>query len=288
MTDDGDHRNGFLGLFKKNQESGNEEMIEEEIISMLDEAHESGVLEKDEADMIQNIMSFSDTDAHEVMTHRLQFSAISDDTTLDDALTYMLEDSYSRYPVYADDLDDIVGIIHIKDAVRTVREHPEKRNMPVRDLPEIIRSATLVPETRPINAIFSFMRRNKEHMIIVIDEYGQTAGLVTMEDILEEIVGNILDEHDEDEHFIRHGYDNSIYMDGLIPLEDAREELGPDFAGNEDSEYETLNGYLTALLDHVPTEEDRVIRDGSFMFRILETDNHIIKRVRVERLPNVM
>ena len=269
--------------FRKKRDS--EEMIEEEIISILDEAHESGVIEKDEADMIQNIMSFSDTDACEVMTHRTNISAISDDTGLDEAINYMLGETYSRFPVYGEDIDDITGILHVKDAVRFLRKYPDRGETKLEELRTLIRPATLVPETRPINAVFAFMRRNKEHMIIVIDEYGQTAGLVTMEDILEEIVGDILDEHDSDEHFVRHGYDDSIYMDGMIPLEDVAEELGDSFIYDEDTEYETLNGYLTDKLDHIPTKEDRVIRDGNFLFRILEVDNHIIKRVRVERLP---
>ncbi|MBQ1316142.1 MAG: HlyC/CorC family transporter [Lachnospiraceae bacterium] len=261
---------------------GDDGEMEEEIRSILDEAHESGVLEKEEADMMQNILEFSDTDAREVMTHRKNISAIDAETPLREAVQFMLSESYSRYPLIGEDLDDILGIVHFKDAVKYLMDHPEDKDRPVGEIGTLLREAAFIQETRQINEIFRYMRRMKEHMAVVIDEYGQTSGIVTMEDILEEIVGSILDEHDADENFIQRRLDNSLVMDGLTPLEEAGRELGYEFP---EGEYETLNGYLTQILDRVPTKNDKTVRDGRFVYRILAIENNVIKKVRVDRIP---
>ena len=162
-------------------------------------------------------------------------------------------------------------------------QNPWAKFKPLKELPGIIREASLIPETRSIGDLFHTMQAKKIHMAVVVDEYGQTAGIVTMEDILEEIVGDILDEYDEDEVTIRAQKDHSLIIDGLAYLEDVEEELDIDFG---DVEFETLNGYLTSFLGHVPSKKDVdvVIKANGYMFTILSIGNKTIGKVRAEKL----
>jgi putative hemolysin len=274
--------NLFVRIFRMDPNRDPEEVTEEEIISMVDEAHEHGVIKENEAEMIQNIISFEDTEARDIMTHRKNIAAIEGTATLKEATEIILQGSNSRYPVYEGDIDNIIGIIHLKDAVKMRMKDASNDGIAVEDIPNLVREATIIPETRSIDSIFQLMRSKKMHIVIVVDEYGQTSGLITMEDILEEIVGSILDEYDDDEQYIQHSFDNSIVMDGLTPLDRVGEVLDYDFSG---SASETLNGYLTELLDHVPTPKDKFVRGKKFQFRILRVENHVIKKVRAERLP---
>ena len=274
--------NGLVRLLGVDPHHNEEDVTEEEIISMVDDAHEQGVIEENEAEMIQNIMEFSDKEAQDIMTHRKNVSAIEVNTPLAEALSYMLNGSNSRYPVYREDIDDIIGILHLKDAMKQMT-FENKGDVPVGQIPDLIREASYIPETRSINDLFKRMQAKKIHMAVVVDEYGQTSGIVTMEDILEEIVGNILDEYDEDDHFIVEQLDDSYLMKGLTPLEEVGEVLDIDF---EDEDYETLNGYLTSLLGHIPNmQEDKEVRVNGYLFTILGVENNTIQKVRVEKLP---
>ena len=258
-------------------------VTEEEIISIVDEAHEQGVIEENEAEMIQNIISFNETEAKDIMTHRKNVVAFDEETLLQEVIDVMLEEGNSRYPVYREKLDNIVGIIHYKDALKFRTKNSWAKFKPLRELPGLIREAAFIPETRGIGDLFHTMQAKKLHMAIVVDEYGQTAGIVSMEDILEEIVGDILDEYDEDEITIRTQVDNSVIIDGLAYLEDVAEELDVDFGKVE---FETLNGYLTSLLGHIPTEKDldkEIVANG-YRFKILSLGNKTIGKVRAEKI----
>ncbi len=258
-----------------------DDVTEDEIIDLVDEAHEQGVIQESEAEMIQNIMKFSDKDAKDIMTHRKNIEAFDQEITLGEAVDVMLEGSNSRYPVYSGDMDNILGIIHIKDAMyQLTRNHCRDRRL--KEIPGLIRNVGFIPETRSIDNIFKAMQSKKAHMAVVVDEYGQTAGIVTMEDILEEIVGDILDEYDENDLFIQPQHDNSILMGGLTPLEQVGEVLGTDFSDIE--EFETLNGYLTSLLGHIPTEEDKEVEARGFVFQILSVEHKTIQKVRAVKL----
>lgn len=272
-------------LFGISMEQSEDAMTEEEIIYMVGEAHEQGVIEENEAEMIQNIISFNETNAHDVMTHRKNVIAFDQEVLLQEMVDIMLEEGISRYPVYADSLDNIVGIVNYKDALKFLTKNSWARFKPLKELPGLIRTASLIPETRGIGDLFHSMQGKKLHMAIVVDEYGQTSGIVTMEDILEEIVGDIQDEYDDDEMTIRTQVDNSVVIDGLASLEDVEEELALDFG---DVEFETLNGYLTSLLGHVPTEKDldREIAANGYRFRIVSLGNKTIGRVRAEKIKN--
>ena len=207
-----------------------EAVTEEEIISIVDEAHEQGHIEKNEAEMIQNIISFNETKVGDIMTHRTAVVGFDQERFLKDVIDEMLEEGNSRYPVYAEDMDDIQGLLHYKDALKFMTQNPWAKFKPLKELPGLIRKADFVPESASISNLFHTMQLKQTHMAVVVDEYGQTEGIVTMEDILEEIVGEILDEYDGDEDItIRTQTDNSILIDGFAEIEDVEGELGVSF-----------------------------------------------------------
>lgn len=256
-----------------------EDVTEEEIISMVNEGHEHGVLEASEAEMIHNIFEFGDKEAADIMTHRKNIVAVRQDLTLEEALHFMLEESNSRFPVCEEDIDSINGILHLKDAMKCHTLH-QYDNWLLKDIPDLIRPAIFIPETRNISQLFSSMQAKKLHMVIVVDEYGQTAGLVALEDILEEIVGNIMDEYDEEETFIETVGENQFLMEGLTPLEEVEEALQVEF--NPEEDIETLNGYLVSKLELIPDpNETYVVEDNGYAFYILSVSNNIIDKVKV-------
>ena len=286
MDDGGSPNTGFFKkIFHKLPFKDSEDVTEEEIISMVNEGHEQGVLRENEAEMIHNIFEFGDKEAGDIMTHRKNISALDGNDIFEDVITLVIDSHYSRMPVYSDTIDNIIGVLHIKETLSYSRQ-PELLKKPIKEIDGLIRPVDFIPETRNINALFQEMQSAKEHMVIVVDEYGQTAGIVTMEDILEEIVGDILDEYDEDEITIRAQKDNSLIIDGLAYLEDVEEELDADFG---DTEFETLNGYLTNILGHIPTDKDvdTSIKAIGYCFTILSIGNKTIGKVKVERDNNV-
>ncbi len=259
------------------------DVTEEEIISIVDEAHEQGVIEENEAEMIQNIISFNETDAGDIMTHRSHVISFDEEDLLQEVVDCMLEEGNSRYPVYHENLDNIVGIVNYKDALKFLTKNPWAKFKPLKDMPGLLRKADFIPETRSIGDLFHTMQIRKIHMAIVVDEYGQTAGIVSMEDILEEIVGEILDEYDEEPETIRTELDNSVMIDGLANLEDVFERLGIPMQSHD---FETLNGYLTSILGHIPTKKDldkEIVTDG-YSFRVLSLGNKTIGKVKAEKI----
>ena len=271
---------GILWILGIKKSAVKSDVTEEEIISMVNEGHELGVLEADEAEMITNIFEYGDKEAKDIMTNRSNITAIDVEMNLPDAIDFMLEQKNSRYPVYEENLDHIVGILHFKDAIRFQNVN-KRAKAKLSVYPELLREAVFVPETKNIDDLFQEMQSNKLQMVIVSDEYGQTSGLVAMEDILEEIVGNILDEYDEEEDYIEEKGDNIYEIDGLTPLEELEEELGITF---DDENFETLNGFMISKLEHIPEEDEFFEMDyGGYHFKALEIDNKIFKTVSVIR-----
>lgn len=252
------------------------DVTEEEIISMVNEGHEQGVLEAGEVEMITNIFEFGDKEASNIMTHRNNIVAIDSQMPFKDALNLMLKESNSRYPVYEENLDHIIGVLYLKDAMR-IHTSDEGLNAPVGSVEGLMREAVFVPETKNIDALFRSMQSDKNQMVIVVDEYGQTAGLVTMEDILEEIVGNIMDEYDPEENHIEEKGENEYVIEGMTKLEDLEERFGIHF---EETEFETLNGYIISKLDHIPDEDEfsEVQVDG-YNFKINKVEKNVIQSV---------
>ena len=230
--------------------------------------------------MITNIFEMNDKAAGDIMTHRTNISALHVSMTLDEAVTFILKEANnSRFPVYEKDIDDIVGILHMRDALNWA-EQDENRERHLSELDGLLREAHFIPETRHIDTLFKEMQSQKIHMEIVVDEYGQTAGIVTMEDILEEIVGNILDEYDEDEDFISLREDGTVLFDGMTPLEDVSEALGIEFEEEDLENYDTLNGFLISRLDRIPKEgEQPELEYKGYLFRVLSVENKILHKV---------
>ena len=259
------------------------DVTEEEIKSMVSEGQEQGVLQETEADMITNIFEFSDKEARDIMTNRKAMVAIDANMSLKDAVNFMMDTNNSRFPVFLDDIDHIIGIMHIRDAMKKLSEETDD-NLPIRKIKGLLRQPKFVPETRNIDSLFHSMQSSKTQMVIIIDEYGQTAGLVSMEDILEEIVGNILDEYDEDENYIKPTRNPGEFtIEGNTPLEILEKRFKISF---EESEFETLNGYIISKLDRIPEQDEdfSVVVDG-YSFKILSVNNHMIQSVLLNKLP---
>ncbi|MCM1106579.1 MAG: hemolysin family protein [Blautia sp.] len=258
--------------------AGHEAVTEEGIISMVNEGHERGVLQASEAAMIHNIFEFGDKEAKDIMSHRKNVIALDGEMSYHDAIVFINDNNKSRYPVYLEDIDHIVGVLHIKDALVYAQSNALFRTS-IKDIPHLIREAEFVPETLKINTLFKKMQMDKSHMVIVVDEYGQTSGVVAMEDILEEIVGNIEDEHDEEELLIRRGPEGSFLMDGLADMEDVLETLQLPVAKDD---FDTLNGFLISLLGRVPTDgETETIHAYGYDFTIRRAEDKMIREVMV-------
>ncbi len=273
----------FLYLFGIRGDGQISDVTEDEIKSMVTEGQEHGVIQEAEADMITNIFEFSDKEAQDIMTNRNAMVAIDANMSLKEAINFMMETNNSRFPVYLDDIDHIIGIMHIRDAMKKLSEETDE-DLPIRKIKGVLRQPKFVPETRNIDSLFHSMQSTKTQMVIIIDEYGQTAGLVSMEDILEEIVGSILDEYDDDEDFIKPSKNQGEFIaDGIAPLEVLEKKFNISF---DDSEFETLNGYLISKLDKIPDDdEDFSVDVQGYNFKILSVQNHMIQSVLVSKLP---
>lgn len=270
----------FVKKGLKNRRGANPEEVEEDILTMVSEGQEKGTIEDDEAKMISNIFALNDKEAGDIMTHRSQIAGMEAGMTLKEALDYMLDGTKSRFPVYEENIDHITGILFLKDAFRMNRI-AANRKMAIRDIPDLLRNALFVTETKKIDVLFQEMQQKKMQMAIIIDEYGQTAGLVTMEDILEEIVGNILDEYDEEESHIQKRGKDEYVIDGMSELKELEERFGIDF---EEDEFDTLNGFMVSKMDKIPEENEKFsVMVGDYQFQILKVENRRIEKVLVSK-----
>ena len=256
----------------------------DEIKNIVQEGHQQGELLDSEAEMITNIIEFGDKEAHDIMTHRKNIVAIDADTTIKDCFEFVLGENYSRFPVYEGDIDHIIGVMHLRDLLKIYADS-YKRNHTIYELKdEMLFDPHFIPETRNINALFKSMQSEKVHMAVVVDEYGQTTGIVTMEDILEEIVGNIMDEYDVEEQYIVRDSDGSYIMDGYTQLDDIEDMLDISFA-DEDSD--TLSGFIISRMEHLPEDNEQFeVWYSGYRFSVLEVDNKRVKKVRVTYEPH--
>ncbi|MCM1286780.1 MAG: hemolysin family protein [Clostridium sp.] len=252
-----------------------EEKVEEEILSMVEEGHEQGIIEETEAEMISNIFEFSDKEAKDIMTSRQKIIAVESTITVDEALKYALENSFSRYPVYEEDIDNVIGVIHLKDLIAAYLKDPEAKITEVMDEPIFIHP------TFNISKLLQKMQNEKIHMAIIVDEYGQTEGLVAMEDIIEEIVGNIFDEHDDEELQIRRLADGGLIVKGSAPLNELADEMEIEFP---DEDIETINGFLLYKLGRLPVEHEKteIVYEG-YKFIPLRICDKMITLVKIEK-----
>ncbi|WP_026507266.1 hemolysin family protein [Butyrivibrio sp. MC2013] len=274
---------GILYLFGVRDDKDDYDVTEQEIRSMVNEGQEQGVIQDSEANMITNIFEFSDKEVKDIMTHRNDICGIDGTTSLSDAISYMLSGNNSRFPVYLDNIDHIIGIVHIRDAVSALSDNEEAGSSQIRHVQKLMRQPMYVPETRKIESLFHSMQATKTQMAIIIDEYGQTAGLVSMEDILEEIVGNIMDEYDEDESYIiPSGKPGEFIALGRTPLETLEKRFDLDL---EEEEFETLNGLMISRMDRIPEEGEKFeVTIGGYDFRIMSVKNHMITDVAIRKV----
>lgn len=257
--------------------SENEEEIvtEEEIKMMIDEGEENGTIEFEEKEMINNIFEFNDITASEVMTHRTDIFGLEVNDNIEEELSKLDEYKYSRIPVYEDSIDNIVGILFVKDLLKYFSSNEKL------EIKSIMREAYFVAEGKPINELFKDLQKNKRQMAIVIDEYGGTAGLVTMEDLIEEIVGNIFDEYDDIENDFEKIDDNTFLINGSISINDLEKLLGINIP---EGDYDTLSGYLLEKLGRVPNDnENPVIETKNITYKIEEYEDKRIILVKACR-----
>ena len=232
--------------------SENEEEIvtEEEIKMMVDQGQEKGTIDKNERELINNVFNLNDIVASEVMTPRTDIYALELNENLKDCLKELDEYKYSRIPVYEETIDNIQGILFIKDVLKMLAENKKI------EIKNIMREAYFVPENKPIDEIFKELQNNKKQMAIVLDEYGGTSGLLTMEDILEELVGNIFDEYDDEEKMYEKIDDNTYMLRGNLTINEMKKILGIKI---KDGDYDTLSGYLIENLGRVPDDDEQPV-----------------------------
>lgn len=267
----------ILKIFGIDPNEPEENVTEEDIISVINEGHVQGVLLASEAEMISNIVEFGDKEAKDIMTHRTAMVCVDGEMLLCDAAEYILGLNNSRFPVYIENIDNIIGIVNFRDIMSEAQREVNDMKK-ISDIPGLVRKASFVPETKKINVLFKTMQSEKIHMAIVVDEYGQTSGIVAMEDILEEIVGNILDEYDEEDVNIVRREDGAYVVKGSTSLEEIEEKLHIKF----DEDCETINGYLVSKFERILENDERpeIVIDN-VKYKVLSVKNRMISVVLI-------
>ena len=255
-------------------EDEEEIVTEEEIKMMIDEGEEKGTIEQEEKELLNNVFAFNDIIVSEIMTPRTDMFAIEINEDLNEILDKIDDYKYSRIPVYEENVDDIKGVLFIKDILK------EMRNSKKIDIRKIMREPYFVPESKEIDELFRELQKSKQQMAIVIDESGGTAGLITMEDIIEELMGNILDEYDDDEEIDYKKIDENTYLlNGSLSLYYIKKLLNVEIP---EGDYDTLSGYLLEKLGRIPEDDEKVvIEDGDLTYKIEEYEDKRIKYVKV-------
>jgi CBS domain containing-hemolysin-like protein len=251
-------------------------VTEEELRLLVTVGEEEGVLEEAETEMIHSIFEFADTPVREVMIPRIDIVALENDATVEQAVDLALQGGLSRIPVYEESIENITGVLYTKDMLKQLREGHNA--FPIRNL---VRSAYFVPETKKLDDLLLEMRQKRVHMVIVIDEYGSVSGLVTIEDLVEEIVGDIKDEYDQEEILYERVNDQEYVVSAKMSIDEFNDLMGTKL---ENEDYDTLGGFLYAQLDKIPVAGDTITFEHH-RFTILSTRGRRIVRVQVELLP---
>lgn len=253
----------------------NSKMTSEDIMTMAEVSEQEGSIRSDEREIIENVIEFGSTTVREIMTSRVNIVAISTSDSLDEVLTLIREKGLSRMPIYENDLDNILGVIHSKDVLPYINSDIERTTINWRT---IARKALFIPATKKLDDLLRDFQQEKTHIAMVVDEYGGTEGLVTLDDILEEIVGDISDEYDEMEERLYTKFKSGVYIfDARIDLDDMEEILSCDLTSDDD-EYETLGGLIYHLTERIPNVGERVY------YRNLELTIHSVRNNRVKKL----
>jgi putative hemolysin len=250
---------------------------EEELRSMLAEAEEGGVIEEAEEEMIYKVFDFAEKEAHDVMVPRPEVVGVSVDLPPHECLAAIIDSPYTRYPAYRGSLDEIVGILHVRDLFKAL--YADGLDSVV--VANILRPAQFVPETKDLGPLLTEFRRTNQHMAIVVDEYGSTQGIVTLEDLLEEIVGEIEDEYDMPDDSVQRIDERTVRVGGTFPIDDFNEQFGKELPQED---YHTLAGFVFGEIGRAPESGDEVVWDG-LRFEVLETDGPRIELLEIEFLP---
>ncbi len=269
---------GFQSLLDLDKD-GNGETVSpdsvEHIEALIDAGAEEGILEEEDRKLIHSVVAFGDKNVREVMTARPNIVAISADKSVEDLRQLVIHEQYSRIPVYVDTIDNIIGFVHVRDIFELDAE--ERQTKSLRD---VIRPIPLVPETKPVSDLLREMQRDGSHMVMVVDEYGNTAGLATMEDLVEEILGEIRDEHEPDRD-VKQEADHVFVAPGNLDLDRLHDLL--DFRPEEDTESTTVGGLVTEWLGHVPKVGEAAER-GGIRVEVLAGNERRVEEVRVSRV----
>ena len=254
-------------------EPATEEEAEKALIKEMESEH--GAMEPEEREMIEGIFELEEKTAGEIMVPRIDIVAAGEESSLDQVADLIQERGYSRIPVYRETIDQIIGVVYAKDVLHALRQP----SPPVR-LADIARPAYFIPESKRMDELLKELRKQRVHMAIVVDEYGGTAGLVTIEDLLEEIVGEIADEYDVEEPRIEHVSDDELLMDAGVSIADLNDALGTDLQGEN---FNTVGGFIYTHLGKIPAVGEQIAADG-LLLSVLSTAGRRIRKVRVQRL----
>mgnify|MGYP003440261604 FL=1 len=269
---------GLLFLLRINPKDGSQQMTEEELRTIVDVGQETGVIENEERNMIHNLFDFGDAEAKEIMVPRIDMTFVQVDATYQEVFDVFRQDMFTRLPVYEDTTDNVIGIINMKDFLL----EQDDETFSVRSM---LRDPYFTYEHKNTADLFLEMRKSSISLAIVLDEYGVTAGLITLEDLLEEIVGEIRDEYDADEEDdITQISDREFYVLGSANLDDVSDALGYSF---ESDDYDTIGGYCLGLLGHLPEKNEIIITDDNVLLRIDRMDKNRIERVYI-KLPETI
>ena len=271
--------NGVLRIMGIDPHADEETVTEEEIRMMVDVGGEKGVIEDSQKEMIDNIFEFDDMDVADIMTHRTDMVCVDVEEGLSEAVKLSIENGFSRIPVYEEDPDNIIGIIYVKDFLKYVGTSLPK----TKSIKDIMREAYYVPETKRCGELFSEMTEKRVQMAVVVDEYGGTAGIVTLEDVLESIVGNIQDEYDQEADEFSIIDDKTFTVDGITDIEEVEEHIGKTFP---EGDYDTIGGYIISVLGFLPQDgEMNEVTFENIRFTVLNVEDRRIGKVKVEILP---
>jgi putative hemolysin len=253
-------------------------LSEAELKMVLDRSTAHGEIERQEQEMLYKVFDFADKEVSTVMVPRPEVVALSVELPPEEALAAMIESPYTRYPVYRESLDDVVGILHVRDLISALTD----RGIAGVQVEELVRPANIVPETKDLAALLGEFRRTNQHMAIVVDEYGELEGIVTLEDLLEEIVGEIEDEFDLPDESVERLPNGKMRIDGTFPIDDFNEQFDRRLPIED---YHTVGGFVFGLLGRAPEVGDEVGHDGT-RFTVLEVEGSRIERLEVELVPN--
>jgi putative hemolysin len=277
MSDPEDKESLFRSLIRKIVEHTKPKTVsEEEVKQLLAEGERSGTIDKTEHELIKSIFEFTDTTVKEIMIPRTDIFAVDLAMPRDKLIQTIIDQGYTRVPVYRESIDNIIGIIYAKDLIGML----EHRQLII--LQDIIRPPHMVPESKKISVLLRELQKNRQHMAIVIDEFGGTEGIITIEDIIEEIVGDIRDEYDEEGSDVTTASDGSILVNGGIPIYDLNKRINIQLP--EDSDYDTLSGFLHKQTGRIPELQEEV-RYHNIVFTIVKKNERRIRLIKVKVHP---